>query len=270
MKILIVGGGIGGLMTACALSRQGLRDVTVLEQAAPIAPGKLKEAMEVFGPCLCQAYGQAEAPQLITFLSTADLLDAMREGKEGRFASCGRATLNMRVEIMDDEGLLLPPGQRGEIVARGNLVFPGYYQNAAATAEVSRFGWHHTGDIGYKDDEGFVYIIDRKKDMIITGGFNVFSNEVEQVILSHPAVQECAVVGVPDDKWGEAIKAVVELKPGLRCSEQEVMTLVREKLGSVHTPKSVEFWPEIPRSTNGKVLKKDVRQRYWKGRDRAV
>ena len=176
----------------------------------------------------------------------------------------------MRVEIMDDEGLLLPAGQRGEIVARGSLVFPGYYQNAAATAEVSRFGWHHTGDIGYKDDEGFVYIIDRKKDMIITGCFNVFSNEVEQVILSHPAVQECAVVGVPDEKWGEAIKAVVELKPGLRCSEQDVMTLVREKLGSVHTPKSVEFWPEIPRSTNGKVLKKDVRQRYWEGRERAV
>lgn len=238
--------------------------------AAPIAPDKLREALDVFGPCLCQAYGQAEAPQLITFLSTSDLLQALREGNDKRFSSCGRATLNMRVEIMDDQGSLLLAGQRGEIVARGNLVFAGYYQNADATEEVSRFGWHHTGDLGYKDDEGFVYITDRKKDMIITGGFNVFSNEVEQVILGHPAVQECAVVGVPDEKWGEAIKAVVELKPDGHASEHEIVAMVREKLGSVHAPKTVEFWTEIPRSTNGKVLKKLIRERYWEGRERAV
>jgi acyl-CoA synthetase (AMP-forming)/AMP-acid ligase II len=238
--------------------------------AAPIAAEKLKEAMEVLGPCLCQAYGQAEAPQLITFLSTRDLLDAIAMGETQRFASCGRATLNTRVEIMDEAGALLPAGRKGEIVVRGSLVFPGYYKNPAATADVSTFGWHHTGDVGFKDPQGFVYIVDRKKDMIITGGFNVFSNEVEQVILSHPAVQECAVVGVPDEKWGEAIKAIVEVKPGYAFDAAALIEFVRERLGGVHAPKTVEVWAEIPRSPNGKVLKREVRQRYWEGQSRAV
>lgn len=238
--------------------------------AAPVAPSKLQEALEVFGPCVCQSFGQAEAPMLLTFLSTRDLLQADRNAKVDRFASCGRPTLNVRIEIMDDEGHLLPPGKTGEIVARGGLVFAGYYKNPEATTEVSRFGWHHTGDVGFKDEQGFVYIIDRKKDMIITGGFNVFSAEVEQVILSHPAVQDCAVIGVPDDKWGEAVKAVVELKSGQSAVEEEIITLVREKLGGVQTPKTVEFWPELPRSPNGKVLKREIRKQFWASRERAI
>jgi acyl-CoA synthetase (AMP-forming)/AMP-acid ligase II len=207
---------------------------------------------------------------MITFLSTNDLLQAERSGQGQRFESCGRPTLNTRVEIIDDQGCLLPARCRGEIVVRGSLVFAGYYKNPGATTEVSRFGWHHTGDVGYKDEQGFVYIVDRMKDMIITGGFNVFSSEVEQVILGHPAVQECAVVGVPDEKWGEAVKAIVEVKPGMSLNEAELTSLVRGKLGGVHAPKSVEIWAEIPRSPNGKVLKREIRQRYWEGRSRAV
>jgi acyl-CoA synthetase (AMP-forming)/AMP-acid ligase II len=176
----------------------------------------------------------------------------------------------MRVEVMDDEGRLLPRGERGEIVVRGGLVMKGYYKNPQATAEVSTFGWHHTGDIGVIDEDGFVYIVDRKKDMIISGGFNVFPSEVEQVLWSHPAVQDCAVIGVPDDKWGEAVKAVVELKPGARTEAAELMALVRQKLGGVKAPKSVDFVATLPRSPVGKVLKKDLRATYWAGRERKI
>jgi acyl-CoA synthetase (AMP-forming)/AMP-acid ligase II len=171
---------------------------------------------------------------------------------------------------MSDDGALLPPGQRGEIVTRGDLVFGGYYQDPAATEEVSKFGWHHTGDIGYKDEQGFVYIVDRKKDMIVTGGFNVYSAEVEHVIAAHPAVEDCAVVGVPDEKWGEAVKAVIQLKPGAQASEEEIIQLVKAKLGSVHAPKSVDFVASLPRSPNGKVLKREIRDSFWKGQSRRV
>jgi acyl-CoA synthetase (AMP-forming)/AMP-acid ligase II len=238
--------------------------------ASPIAPAKLKEAMEVFGPVICQSFGQAEAPMFITFLSTHDLLTSPPENWPGLWASCGRATLGQRVEIMADNGRILPNGERGEIVVRGDLVFPGYFQNPTATAEVSEHGWHHTGDIGYKDKAGFIYIVDRKKDMIVTGGFNVFSAEVEQVISGHPDVEDCAVVAVPDAKWGEAVKAVVQLKLGRSLDQAELIALVRSTLGSVHAPKTVDFVDQLPRSSNGKVLKRDVRQAYWIGSDRQV
>lgn len=237
---------------------------------APIAPDKLREAMDVFGPVMCQSFGQAEAPMFITFLSTRDLLASLPVQGAGRWASCGRATLGQRVEIMAEDGRILPAGELGEIVVRGDLVFPGYFKNPSATAEVSAHGWHHTGDIGRKDEDGFFYIVDRKKDMIVTGGFNVFSAEVEQVVGGHPAVEDCAVVGVPDAKWGEAVKAVVQLKPGLTVDPDELIALVRSALGPVHAPKSVDFVEQLPRSPNGKVLKRDVRQGYWAGAERQV
>jgi acyl-CoA synthetase (AMP-forming)/AMP-acid ligase II len=246
------------------------RDYSSLEYlvvaASPISPDRLREAMEVFGPVVCQSYGQAEAPMFVTFLPARDLLSGPAE----RWASCGRGTLAARVEIMDDDGVLLGPGERGEIVVRGSLVMAGYLDNPQATAALDADGWRRTGDIGRRDEAGFVYIVDRARDMIITGGFNVFSVEVEQVILSHPAVRECAVIGVPDPRWGEAVKAVLELKAGAAATEAEIMALVRERLGPVHAPKSVEFWPELPRSGAGKVLKRDIRDRFWSGMDRAV
>ena len=247
--------------------------------ASPIAPEKLREALSVFGPVMCQCYGQAEAPMLLTFLRSQDLVEAERsttspasaagQGPD-RYASCGRATLQTRVAVMDAAGALLPVGSKGEIVVRGGLVFSGYEENPEATAEASAHGWHHTGDIGFCDAEGYVYLVDRIKDMIVTGGFNVFSAEIEQAILAHPAVQECAVVGVPDAKWGEAVKAVVELKPGAQVTGEELMELVRCSLGGVQVPKSVEFRQELPRSANGKVLKRDIRAPYWDGQARWV
>lgn len=143
--------------------------------ASPIAPSKQREAADVFGPVVCQCFGQAEAPMFITFLSTQDLLS----GADARWASCGRATLLSRVEIMDDDGVILGPGQRGEIVTKGPLLMAGYFENPKATSEAGRHGWHHTGDIGFMDEHGFITIVDRAKDMIITGGFNVYSAEVE-------------------------------------------------------------------------------------------
>lgn len=235
--------------------------------AAPIAPARLREAMAVFGPVVCQCYGQAEAPMFLTFLSTRDLLD----GPDGRWSSCGRPTGAAELAILGPDGAPLGPGRRGEIAARGPLVMAGYLDNPQATAAITTAeGWRLTGDIGFIDEDAFVHIVDRAKDMIITGGFNVFSAEVEQVILEHPAVLECAVIGVPDPKWGEAVKAVVELKAGAAGVEAEIIAQVRARLGPVHAPKSVEVWPALPRSPAGKVVKAEVRARFWRGRDRSV
>ncbi|MFH4086341.1 AMP-dependent acyl-CoA synthetase, partial [Acinetobacter baumannii] len=174
------------------------------------------------------------------------------------------------VAIMDDDGNLLPRGDRGEIVVRGNLVMKGYYKNPEATAEASQHGWHHTGDVGYIDEEGYLYIVDRKKDMIISGGFNIYPSEVEQVIWAHPAVLDCAVVGVPDEKWGEAVKAVIELKPGAKLDPEEIIRICKENLGSVKAPKSVVVWDVLPRSPVGKVRKKDIRDVFWQNQARKI
>src|SRR5512145_2686945 len=171
---------------------------------------------------------------------------------------------------MNDANLILPPGETGEICVRGDLVMKGYYKAPEKTAETIVDGWLHTGDIGHLDADGYMHITDRKKDMIITGGFNVYPSEVEQVIWSHPAVQDCAVIGVPDEHWGEAVKAVIELKPGKSATEEEVIALCKEKIGSMKAPKSVEFWETLPRSPVGKVLKRSIREKYWAGRARAV
>jgi acyl-CoA synthetase (AMP-forming)/AMP-acid ligase II len=238
--------------------------------AAPMSVDKLKEAIEVFGPVMAQGYGQTEAPITCTYLSARDHLVIGDPEKEKRLRSCGRPTLLTPVEIMDDRGNLLGPDLTGEIVVRGNLVMKGYYKNPEQTKEVSAFGWHHTGDIGYKDEEGYVYLVDRKKDMIISGGFNIYPSEVEQAIMAHPAVQECAVIGVPDDKWGEAVKAVIEVKPGMQVAESELIAFCKERIGSVKAPKSVEIWDALPRSAIGKVLKKEVRKKFWEGRTRLI
>ncbi len=239
--------------------------------AAPMSVEKLREAMDIFGPIMTQTYGQAEAPMICTYFSPAEHVEAIETNKTHRLASCGRPGLLTPVEIMDDDENILPPGERGEIVVRGQLVMAGYYKNPEATAEVTTGnGWHRTGDIGHKDEDGYIYIVDRKKDMIISGGFNVYPSEVEQVIWTHPAVQDCAVVGAPDEKWGEAVTAVVELKPGAAAGEAEIIDLCKEELGGVKAPKAVAFWDELPRSAVGKVRKKDIRDHFWEGHDRRI
>ena len=155
----------------------------------------------------------------------------------------------------------MPAGERGEICARSSLVMQGYYKNPEATAETLRNGWLHTGDIGFLDEDGFLHIVDRAKDMIITGGFNVYSTEVEQAVSAHPAVQDCAVVGLPDDKWGERVVAVIQPAAGATIDADELTAFVKARIGSVKAPKQIEVWPDLPRSKVGKVLKTDIKER---------
>lgn len=227
--------------------------------AAPLSADKLTQALKVFGPVITQSYGQTEAPTALTCMLPTDYEDIKNTPSlDYRLLSCGRATPFARIEIMSPEGHFLPTGERGEIVIRSGMVMQGY-MNDDSSDNPNKFGWHHTGDVGYKDADGFIYIVDRIRDLIITGGFNVFPADVEQVIWSHPAVQDCAVIGVPDEKWGESVKAILQLKPGQSISEEQIIQFCREQLGPVKSPKTVEFWKSLPKSAVGKVLKKEIK-----------
>jgi len=230
--------------------------------AAPMSASRLEEALTTIGPVMGQLFGQSEAPMMISTLAPAEHFRDDGSVATERLSSAGRPTPLTTVAIMDDDGHLHAPGERGEIVIRGPLVMPGYYKNPEATADAARYGWHHTGDIGYLDQDNFLFIVDRAKDMIITGGFNVYSAEVEQVLLAHPAVQDCAVIGLPDEKWGERVTAVIQLRPGMTVTEDEIRSFVKDRLGSVKAPKQVEVWPDLPRSKVGKVLKVEVKAQF--------
>lgn len=238
--------------------------------AAPMSVEKLKRAIELWGPIMAGGYGQTEAPASISNLPPDHHMVNGKLAPDERLSSVGRPNPLIRVEMMNDDNQILPRGETGEICVRGDLVMKGYYKQPDKTAETIIDGWLHTGDIGSIDAEGYLHITDRKKDMIISGGFNVFPSEVEQVIWSHPAVQDCAVIGVPDEKWGEAVKAVIELNEGQEVSPEEIIALCKDKLGSVMAPKTVDIVASLPRSTVGKVLKKDLREQYWQDSGRKV
>jgi fatty-acyl-CoA synthase len=227
--------------------------------AAPMSSARLEEALHRIGPVMAQLFGQTEAPMMISTLAPDEHFHPDGSIARERLTSAGRPTPLTQVAIMGEDGTVLPTGQRGEIVVRGSLVMPGYYHNPEATAEASRHGWHHTGDIGYLDEDNYLYIVDRAKDMIITGGFNVYSAEVEQVLLAHPAVGDCAVLGLPDEKWGERVTAVVQPRPGRTVSPDDLRAFVKDRLGGVKAPKQVEIWPDLPRSKVGKVLKSELK-----------
>jgi acyl-CoA synthetase (AMP-forming)/AMP-acid ligase II len=227
--------------------------------AAPISAARLEDALLEIGPVMAQLFGQTEAPMMIAMMTPREHFRADGSVARERLVSAGRPGPLVQVATMDGEGHLLPRGETGEIVVRGSLVMMGYYKDPAATAEAWRFGWHHTGDIGRIDDEGFLYIVDRAKDMIISGGFNVYSVEVEQALMQHADVLDSAVIGLPDDKWGEKVVAVVQLRAGCHVQPEDLMAFVKARIGSVKAPKRVDIWPDLPRSKVGKVLKKDIR-----------
>lgn len=237
--------------------------------AAPMSVEKLRECVGIFGPVMVQFWGQMEAPSFLTCLSAEDHVDALA-GDGERLASCGRETLFTRIAVMDDGGNLLKDGERGELVVRGNLVMKGYYNNPEATAAVSQFDWHHTGDLGFKDDRGYVYIVGRKSDMIISGGFNVYPVDIEQVLWSHPAVEECAVIGIPHALWGEAVHAIVQLKPEQDVASDELIGFCKQRLGGVRTPKSLEIRKDLPRNAVGKIDKPLLRGPFWENRARQI
>jgi acyl-CoA synthetase (AMP-forming)/AMP-acid ligase II len=236
----------------------------LIYSAAPMRIDKLRIALDVFGPVIAQGYGQTEALG-ITNMSPEEYFIDHKVASDFRLSAAGRPALPFcKVVIMNDGNEILQSGEAGEICVRGDQVMKGYYKNPYATRNTIADGWCHTGDVGFFDEEGYLHINDRKKDMIISGGFNIFPSEIEQVISSFEAVQDCAVIGVPDEDWGEAVKAVVQLSPGKTVSDKEVMTLCKERLGSVKAPKSVDFVDELPRNPRGKILKRELRDRYWK------
>jgi fatty-acyl-CoA synthase len=234
--------------------------------AAPMSPDRLLEAMQIFGPVFVQMYGQTEAPQVITTLRKVDH-DAR---KMRRLGSCGRAHPMIDVKLFDGEMNEVERGKPGEICLRGALVMNGYWKRPDATEEAFRGGWLHTGDVAVQDEEGYYYILDRTKDMIISGGFNIYPREVEDALMSHGAVASAAVIGVPDDKWGEAVKAFVVLKAGAAADFESLHAHVKARRGGPWAPKSIDFVEAIAVTGLGKVDRKALRAPYWQGRSRGV
>jgi fatty-acyl-CoA synthase len=227
--------------------------------AAPMSVARLEEALNRIGPVMAQLFGQTEAPMMISMMPPEAHLGPDGMPAHDRLSSAGRPAPLVQVAILDEQGREQPGGERGEICVRSSLVMAGYYKNPEATAEAGKHGWHHTGDIGFLDEEGFLHIVDRAKDMIITGGYNVYSTEVEQALLAHPDVQDAAVIGLPDEKWGEKVVAVVQPYPDQSVDPDGVRLFVRQRIGGVKAPKEVLVWGNLPRSKVGKVLKADIR-----------
>jgi fatty-acyl-CoA synthase len=226
--------------------------------ASAFPAARLRDAIAKLGPIFFQFYGQSEAPMSITVMRR----DEHDVGDPQRLASCGRPTPLVRVALLDDHGIEVPAGEPGEICVRGPLLMGGYLNKPEETEKAFEGGWLHTGDIAIESPDGFLRIVDRKKDMIITGGFNVFAREVEDVLVEHPHVRQAAVIGVPDEKWGEAVKAVVVLAPGVTVTAEELIALVRDRKGAVQAPKSVDFVEALPLSPVGKPDKKALRLLY--------
>ncbi len=248
-------------------------DLSALRQisygGAPMAPARIREAWEALGPKLSQGYGAGETTGGLVLLSALDHADAMA-GHPERLLSCGRPFGESEVRLVDENGQEVAPGEIGEITISGPDVFAGYWQAPELSAQALRDGWLHTGDLARTDDEGFMYIVDRKKDMIISGGFNIYPTEVEQALYQHPAVYEACVFGVPDKLWGESVKAMIVLKPGETATPADLIEHCRKQLADFKKPRSVELLAELPKNANGKVARKQMRDAFWADEERKV
>jgi acyl-CoA synthetase (AMP-forming)/AMP-acid ligase II len=240
---------------------------TIAYAGSPIAPDRLSEAIVVFGEVFVQAYGGTE-PGFMTCLRKED--HRIGDGVDtARLSSAGRAMFHVNVSIQDEDDQLLPVGEVGEICTQQAGSMAGYL-DASVDAEAIRGGWVHSGDIGYLDASGYLYIVDRKKDMVVTGGFNVFPRQVEDILMTHDDVTMCAVIGVPDDKWGEAVKAVVVRREGATVDAAELQALVKARKGAVWAPKTVDFVDALPVNASGKLDKRTLKAPYWAGQQRSV
>ena len=242
----------------------------IIYGGSPIAVPRLIEAVQFFGKKLVQLYGQAEAPMCISTFSKRDHIIEGSEEVVERLKSAGKPCINVEVRIVDDDGKDVQPGEVGEVIVRGYHIMQGYWNRPEETAQTLRDGWIYTGDLGYFDSHDYIFLVDRKKDMIISGAFNIYPKEIEEVIVTHPRVKEVAVVGVPDEKWGEAVKAIVVPKAGVEVTEQEIIDYCRERIASFKKPKTVDVVPELPRNPYGKVLRAALKEKYWKGFDRRI
>ena len=242
---------------------------TILYGAAPMSAAKLNELIDGFGPIFAQGYASTETPMFVSILDKSEHRTDSAQAVQ-RMSSAGRVTPGVEVFVTDSEGRELPPGQTGEIRIRSRALIQGYYGNPEGTAaEFVDDAWR-SGDLGYIDDEGFLFIVDRLKDMIISGGENVYSAEVENALAQHPAVSQSAVIGVPDERWGERVHAVVVLKPGQGAEAAELVAHCKALIAGYKCPRSVEFRTELPTSPAGKLQKFVLREPFWQGRSRRV
>lgn len=225
---------------------------------APMPADKVEQVKAFFGPVIGSTYGQTEAPQIVTMMRPSELGDPLNKG------SVGRCTWLTDLGIMDPKGNLLPTNQIGEVVVRGDLVMKGYWRLPEKTAETIVDGWLHTGDVGLVDERGYLFLKDRIRDVIITGGFNVYPTDVENALSQHPSVYECSVFGLPDEKWGEAVQAAVHVRAGFEQDPEGLMAHVKQALGSVQTPKHIHFFEQLPKSSVGKVLKTAIKEQIQK------
>jgi long-chain acyl-CoA synthetase len=237
--------------------------------ASPIAPELLRRAIKTLNCRFFQGYGLTEASPLLTVLRPEE--HELTGSASARLASCGKAVPGVEVRVVNDNGADIAAGEIGEVIARGPNIMVGYWRRPEDTAAAVRDGWLYTGDLATLDSDGYIYLVDRKKDMIVTGGENVFSTEVEAALYEHPAVKEAAVIGIPDPEWGEAVHACVALMEGKDATAGELVEFCRSRLANYKLPKSIEFFDgELPKGGSGKILKKDLRERYWKGQSRRI
>jgi long-chain acyl-CoA synthetase len=252
----------GWMISSPELDLCDISSVRLMSYAgSPMPETVLRKCIARFGNILAQGYGLTEAAPAVSELMPEDHVLIGPRAKLLR--SVGRSLPGVEVKVVNESGAPLKPGQAGEVAVRGANVLMGYWKNPELTAEKLRDGWLHTGDIGFLDEEGYIYLVDRKADMIISGGENVYPKETEGVLYGHPAVQECAVTSAPDDVWGERVQAVVVLKKGAAATEKELIEFCKSKLAGYKCPKKIEFWEGLPKTTVGKILRKDVKAKFW-------
>lgn len=236
---------------------------------SPLPVQLWRKAAKIFGNVFQSIYGLTEVCATITVLQPEEVHVDGDEKQQKRLASIGKAMTGSSARVVDENMNDINPGSDnvGEIVLRGNTVMKGYWKDPEITKEAFRGGWFHTGDLARVDDEGNIYITDRQKDMIISGGKNVYPREIEEVLYTHPSILDACVIGIPDDKWGETVKAVVVLKEGKTASQEEIIEFCKQNLASYKKPTSVDFVTALPRTSTGKILKRALREQYWKDRD---
>jgi acyl-CoA synthetase (AMP-forming)/AMP-acid ligase II len=243
---------------------------TIIYGAAPMPLEKLRKGIKLFGKVFIQTYGQGEAPSTISTLGKEDHITEGTPEEVARLSSAGRPFTMVDVRVVDEDGQDVPTGEPGEVIVQGDHIMAGYWNQPEMTTSTIKNGWVYTRDIGRFDEKGYLYLVDRKSEMIITGGLNVYPNEVEQVLYQNPAIAEAAVFSVPDEKWGESVAAAVALKAGAKATEEDLIAFCKEKLSRFKVPKQVTFHETLPKNSAGKIARKELKNPYWKGKERQI
>jgi long-chain acyl-CoA synthetase len=270
-NVLLVPTMVNAVLQVPSFSKYDLSSMKLITYgASPMPIEILREGLDRF-PCgFMQLYGQTEAGPCMTILPPEDHHLEGEERWVKKLGSAGRPIINCKVRVVDAHGRDVGIGEVGEVIGQGDAIARGYWDRPEDTAETFRDGWLHTGDMATVDEDGYIYIVDRQKDMIISGGENIYPREIEELLYQHPAILECSVIGVPDDYWGESVRACVVLKAGRQATEEEIIRFCKDNLASYKKPKGIDFMEALPKSPQGKILKRELRSKYWEGRSRQV